>query len=237
MNSRASTQVDWMLARLSQCTLMALSLDILSLGLVDYRSTLDLQRTFHQQLVAGERCDTLILCSHNPVITCGSSTADEHLLASEDVLRAQGVELHRVERGGSATYHGPEQLLVYPIINLRNHRTDVDWYMRTLEEVIIKTLQDFGITGIRIPGKTGVWVDTQSKIAFSGVRISRWCTRHGFSLTINRCQERFAMINPCGLGDIRVISLNEVCPRPIMIEDINQRVIKHFCEIFGYEGY
>ncbi len=209
-------------------------LDVRLLGLVDYQTTLDLQRSLHQQLIDGRISDTLIVCSHNPVITCGTSTTDEHLLTSEDLLRARGIELHRVERGGSATYHGPEQVVCYPIIDLKRHRTDVDWYMRSLEEVIVQTLQDFGVLGRRIPGKTGVWLDDRSKIAFSGVRISRWCTRHGFSLNVLECSEPFKTINPCGLGDIRVISLSEVCSRPISLDDVSQRIVVHFSEIFGY---
>lgn len=210
-------------------------LDVRLLGLVDYQATLELQRSLHQQLIDGRICDTLIVCSHNPVITCGTSTSDDHLFSSEELLRAQGIELHKVERGGSATYHGPEQVVCYPIIDLKRHRTDVDWYMRSLEEVIVRTLRDFGVSGMRIPGKTGVWLDDRSKIAFSGVRISRWCTRHGFSLNVFECSERFKAINPCGLGDIRVISLREVCSQSISVDTVSKRIVFHFSEIFGYE--
>jgi lipoyl(octanoyl) transferase len=210
-------------------------LDVRLLGLVDYQTTLDLQRSLHQQLVEGRIGDTLIVCSHNPVISCGTSTSDDHLFASEELLRGQGIELHKVERGGSATYHGPEQVVCYPIIDLKRHRTDVDWYMRSLEEVILRTLRDFGVSGIRVAGKTGVWLDDHTKIAFSGVRISRWCTRHGFSLNVFTCGDRFKMINPCGLGDIRVISLSEVCSQSISLDSVSQRIVAHFSEIFGYE--
>ncbi len=213
----------------------ASKLDVRILGLVDYQLTLELQRTLHQQLVDNQICDTLILCSHNPVITCGTSTAEEHLLASEELLRAQGIQLHKVERGGSATYHGPEQVVCYPIVNLKHHKTDVDWYMRSLEEVVIRTLRDFGVTGVRIPGKTGVWIDEHCKIAFSGVRISRWCTRHGFSLNVDSCQEQFNAINPCGLGNIRVVSLNELRSVSIALDDVTEGVVSHFIETFGYE--
>ncbi len=209
-------------------------LDVRLLGIVDYQTTLELQRSLHQQLVASLIPDTLIVCSHNPVITCGTSTTDEHILVSEELLHARGMQLHKVERGGSATYHGPEQVVCYPIIDLKRHRTDVDWYMRSLEEVIVRTLGDWGVTGTRIPGKTGVWVDERSKIAFSGVRISRWCTRHGFSLNVYECSEQFKTINPCGLGDIRVISLSEVCSESISLDDVGQSIVAHFSEIFGY---
>jgi lipoyl(octanoyl) transferase len=210
-------------------------LDVRVLGRVDYRATLELQRSLHQQLVEGLIGDTLIVCSHNPVITCGSSTAKEHILVPEqELLNDRGLEIHTIERGGSVTYHGPEQCICYPIINLRNHKTDVAWYMRSLEEVILRTLRDFGVQATTFPGKTGVWIDESSKIAFIGVRISRWCTRHGLSLNVLPCADRFECINPCGLGNIRVVSLSDVCSRPLSLDDVNQCLVAHFCEIFRY---
>ena len=107
--------------------------------------------------------------------------------------------------------------------------------MRSLEEVIIRTLADYGVEGRRIPGKTGVWTDENSKIAFSGVRISRWCTLHGFSLNVLPCAERFRAINPCGLGEIQVVSVAELSSRPATVADANQMLLRHFCQVFGYE--
>jgi lipoyl(octanoyl) transferase len=106
--------------------------------------------------------------------------------------------------------------------------------MRSLEEVIIRTLKDYGIEGVRVPGKTGVWINDSSKIAFSGVRISRWCTLHGFSLNVLPCAERFKAINPCGLGDIKVLSVVELTKTPVTVADVNQRLLAHFLDIFRY---
>ena len=192
-------------------------------------------------MVAGEAEDLLIICSHPPVITCGSSTKDEHLYTSSDLLAKEGIEVLKVERGGSITYHGPEQIVCYPILNLSRHRKDVDWYMRSLEEVVIKTLEEFEITGVRVQGKTGVWISDSEKIAFSGVRISRWCTFHGLSLNVEPCAHRFAAMNPCGLGAITVTSIAEVVAsahpsRSVPSRnDIAASMTRWFCHVFGYE--
>lgn len=213
----------------------ALLLEVYDLGVIDYQKALDLQRHYHRKLIEGSQDDLLLVCSHTPVLTCGTSTDDEHIYASPEELSAKGTPLVKVERGGSVTYHGPEQSVFYPIINLHHHKTDVGWYMRSLEEVIIRTIAEYGIEGKRIPGKTGVWVDERSKIAFSGVRISRWCTLHGFSLNVLPCAEPFRAINPCGLGDIRVVSVAELSGRLASVPEANQKLLRHFCEVFGYK--
>jgi lipoyl(octanoyl) transferase len=176
----------------------------------------------------------LLVCSHEPVITCGTSTLDEHIYSSADEITQSGASVVKVERGGSVTYHGPEQAIIYPIINLHHHRTDVGWYMRSLEEVAIRTLSSYGISGIRVPGKTGVWLDENSKIAFSGVRISRWCTLHGLSLTVLPCADKFRLINPCGLGDITITSIAERTSSPPSVQDVSARLMTDFVEVFGY---
>jgi len=209
-------------------------LDVQLLGLTDYEATLELQRHYHREVIAGERCDMLLICSHPPVITLGSSTKSEHLFQSEAEFHAQGLKVLKVERGGSVTYHGPEQVIAYPIINLTHHKRDVGWYMRSLEDVMINTLGDYGVSGQRIPGKTGVWVDAHSKIGFSGVRISRWCTFHGFSLNVLPSSSYFDLIDPCGLGAIRVISVAELTSDNVLIPEVSQRVVAHFTEVFGY---
>ncbi len=212
-----------------------LLLEVYDLGVIDYGKALELQRHYHKKLVEGSQEDLLLVCSHPAVLTCGTSTEDAHIFASAEDLAARGTPLVKVERGGSVTYHGPEQSIFYPIINLHHHKTDVGWYMRTLEEVVIQTLKDFGVAGTRIPGKTGVWTDERSKIAFSGVRISRWCTLHGFSLNVLPCAERFRSINPCGLGDIQVVSLAELSPRQVSVPAVTQRLLRRFLELFNYE--
>lgn len=210
-------------------------LEVYDLGLIDYHKALELQRHYHKKLIEGTQEDLLLVCSHAPVFTCGTSTAAEHIYRSAEELAEEGSPLVKVERGGSVTYHGPEQSIFYPIISLHNHKTDVGWYMRSLEEVIIRTLADYGITGIRVPGKTGVWLDERRKIAFSGVRISRWCTLHGFSVNVLPCAERFKAINPCGLGDIQVLSIAELTPALVSVPEANQRLLRHFLDVFQYE--
>jgi lipoate-protein ligase B len=212
-----------------------LPLEVYDLGVIDYDKALELQRHYHKKLIEGTQEDLLLVCSHSPVFTCGTSTADEHIYRPAEELAREGSPLVKVERGGSVTYHGPEQSIFYPIISLHNHKTDVGWYMRSLEEVVIRTLSDYGITGIRVPGKTGVWLDEGSKIAFSGVRISRWCTLHGFSVNVLPCSERFKAINPCGLGDIKVVSIAELASAPVSVPEANRRLLRHFLDLFGYE--
>lgn len=211
-----------------------LLLEVYDLGAIDYQKALELQRHYHRKLIDGAQDDLLLVCSHPPVFTCGTSTEESHLFTSPQELAAQGTPLVRVERGGSVTYHGPEQSIFYPIIDLKKHKTDVGWYMRSLEEVIIRTLAEYSIEGRRIAGKTGVWIDDNSKIAFSGVRISRWCTLHGFALNVLPCADRFRSINPCGLGDIKVVSIAELSSKPAHVPEANQMLLQHFCEIFGY---
>ena len=209
-------------------------LEVYDLGTIEYTKALDLQRFYHRKVIEGTQEDVVLACSHEPVYTRGTSTLDEHLFKSEAEFIASGTPVVSVERGGSVTYHGPEQAVLYPIINLHHHRADVGWYMRSLEEVALRTLSDYGVTGIRIPGKTGVWIDENTKIAFSGVRISRWCTLHGLSLNINRCSARFAAINPCGLGSIKVTSIDELTGATTDLQNVKERIIRHFIEIFEY---
>ena len=211
-------------------------LEVYDLGTIEYTKALELQRHYHKKVIEGSQGDLLLVCSHKPVYTCGTSTLAEHLYKSPEELEATGASLAHIERGGSVTYHGPEQAIIYPIIDLHHHRTDVGWYMRSLEEVAIRALNDYGITGIRIPGKTGVWIDENSKIAFSGVRISRWCTLHGLSLNVLRCAERFAAINPCGLGPITIPSIEDLGPSSPSVQEVLERMIGHFIEVFGYVG-
>lgn len=213
-----------------------IKLEVYDLGVIDYAKCLELQRSYHRKLIDGVQGDVLLTCSHRPVITCGTSTEDEHFYTPSSEIEAGGTPVVSIERGGSVTYHGPEQAVCYPLINLHNHKTDVGWYMRSLEEVVLTTLKDYGITGIRVPGKTGVWIDENAKIAFSGVRISRWCTLHGFSVNVLPCSHRFAPINPCGLGDIKIASIAElIAPQPVTVAEVTHKLISNFIQIFNYE--
>ena len=210
------------------------SIELQRLGLVEYSAAWELQKELQQKLIAGHDCESLILCSHPAVITVGRSTKPEHLILSREDLTARGIQVFDVERGGSVTYHGPEQLIAYPILNLTNRKKDVGWYMRQLEEVVIRTLKIFTVEGLRLEGKTGVWVERSgvpAKIAFIGVRISRWCTLHGLSINVEPCQKQFGLINPCGLGDIQIVSLRELI-EDFTPEKVEATFIKAFCDVF-----
>ena len=204
------------------------------IGLVGYEECLERQRALNELRKTNSIPDTLLVCSHDPVITLGRSTRSEHITTPRPDLEARGLKVLEVERGGSITYHGPEQIVCYPILDLKQHKQDVGWYIRNLEEVIIRTLADFGLNGFRIAGKTGVWTEPEAKIAFIGVKISRWCTFHGFSLNVKRCLTNFAYMNPCGLGEIVVTSIEELTNKSQPYEPIEERLVKHFRAIFDY---
>ena len=221
-------------------------LKILKLGLRPYAEVLEFQRSLQQALINGSGEDTLILCEHTPVITLGRSTKEESLLVTRETFATHGIEVFEIERGGDATFHGPGQLVAYPILDLTKKRRDVGWYMRGLEEVTIRTLSDYGVSAIRIPGKTGVWIDPKGpdaklrKIASQGVRISRWKTLHGASLNVFSSKEGFTLINPCGFSDIDITSLYEELPegelrKKLSLEEVTERFLAHFCEVFSYE--
>ncbi len=189
-----------------------------NLGRRPYAEVWELQRETQQALIARRGPETLLVCEHPPTITLGKSSKAEHVLASPETLSKNRIEVFNVERGGDVTYHGPGQVVVYPIVDLRLRKRDVDWYMRLLEQAAIETLATFGVVGTRIKGKTGVWVldpdgFSPRKIASLGVRISRWCTMHGLALNLGSVpgeislEEGFSYINPCGLGDVQITSL------------------------------
>jgi lipoate-protein ligase B len=211
-------------------------LEVYDLGIIEYSKALELQRHYHKSVIDGIQDDVILGCSHVPVYTCGTSTEDAHIFASSEELAKIGIPLARIERGGSVTYHGPEQAIIYPIINLRHHKTDVGWYMRSLEEVALRTLSNWDIKGIRIQGKTGVWLDEQTKIAFSGVRISRWCTLHGLSLNVLECSNQFTRINPCGLGDIQIASIAQLATKPPSVQEVLTCLIENFQLVFQYSS-
>jgi lipoate-protein ligase B len=218
-------------------------LNVLDLGLHPYESALELQH----QLVAARRDgrvgDTLILLQHPPVITLGRHGDESNILVSREWLAEHDIQVHRVERGGDVTYHGPGQLVGYPIMDLRQHRQDVGWYMHSLEEMIIRTLDDFGIRAIRSPGDIGVWLDDRRKIAALGARIENWITYHGFALNVSTDMSHFQLIVPCGLADREVTSMEETLGHPVPMEKVRESLIRSFTAVFAmraaeiaYEG-
>jgi len=200
---------------------------IQDLGFKKYKSVLSLQKKLQKQRIAGNINDTLILVEHEPVYTLGKNSNRDHLLQGRD----KSVEVYNTERGGEVTFHGPGQLVGYPILDLRNYKKSVSWYMRTLEELTIRVLKEFDIKGSRIKGLTGVWVENK-KIAAQGVRISRWVTMHGFSINVCPRLSYYDGIIPCGIFDYDVTSMEECINKKISIKKIKNSVSEIFLELF-----
>tara|TARA_X000000950_G_scaffold85240_1_gene107268 strand:- start:4803 stop:5456 length:654 start_codon:yes stop_codon:yes gene_type:complete len=200
---------------------------IQDLGFKKYKSVLSLQKKLQKQRIAGNTQDTLILVEHEPVYTLGKNANRHHLLQSRD----KSVEVYNIKRGGDVTFHGPGQLVGYPILDLRNYKKSVSWYMRTLEELTIRVLKEFDIKGSRIKGLTGVWVENK-KIAAQGVRISRWVTMHGFSINVCPQLSYYDGIIPCGIFDYDVTSMEECLNKKLSIKKIKNSVSKIFLELF-----
>ena len=223
-------------------------LEIRRLGLVPYDEALTLQRELVDARKADRIPDTLLLLEHPHVLTLGVraskalSPANEagtwpNVIATADRLAALGVTVYETGRGGDVTYHGPGQVVGYPIVDLRPDRQDVHRYVRDLEEVLIRTCGDYGIAAKRIAGLTGAWVEGlprgPEKVAAIGVRISRWITSHGFALNVNTALDYFGLIVPCGIRDRGVTSLEVLIGRPVAIADVEERLIAHFAEVFA----
>ena len=213
-------------------------LHLYSIGRRAYDEVRELQRKLHTAVMHDQHSDVLILCEHNPVVTLGRSGKREHILLSRAELAARGVEFFEVERGGDATFHGPGQLVAYPIINLSHHRRDVAWYMRKLEQVVVTALRGYEIEAQTLRGRTGVWIcreSTSAKIASIGVRISRWCAWHGFAVNVMTCMDDFALIHPCGFKDIEVTSMTAEGADCGVVE-FGESVLQSFCEAFQYHS-
>jgi len=203
-------------------------------GLVDYAAALELQRTRVAQRKAGEIPDTLLLLEHPHVYTLGRNAREENVLVSPEFLAARGAQVFRTDRGGDITYHGPGQLVGYPILDLTKHRRDISWYMRSLEEVFIRTARDYGIEAGRSEGAAGVWVGND-KLTAMGVHLSRWVTSHGFALNVNTDLRYFEWIVPCGLQGKGVTSLAKLLGHSVPMEEVIVRVVEHFGMVFGVE--
>jgi lipoyl(octanoyl) transferase len=208
------------------------AIEIRRLGWTPYADSLALQRALVEDRSAERIGDVLLLVEHPPVLTVGvrGDGGRSHILASPDALAARGIEIHETGRGGDVTYHGPGQIVGYPIINLKPDRCDVHGYLRDLEEVLIQVAADFGIDAARVPGLTGVWVG-EHKLAAIGVRISRWITSHGFALNLAPNLEDFDLIVPCGILDRGVTSLARLGCTATRC-DVEDHIVRHFCGVF-----
>ena len=203
------------------------------LGRVEYGEALELQRNLARDRIAGTLPqDVLLLLEHPPVVTLGRASKERHVVASAEFLQSKGVELFEVERGGDVTFHGPGQLVGYPIIDLKRHREDLHWYLRKIEEALINTLADFGIPGERNTAFTGVWTRGK-KIASIGVHARDWVTWHGFALNVTTDLSFFDLIIPCGIDGVVMTSIaREAGLDDISMQDVRDRISAKFAEAF-----
>jgi lipoyl(octanoyl) transferase len=202
------------------------------IGLTDYKETWDLQKELFNLKCENKIPDILLLNEHENVYTIGKSGNGNHLLAEENELRKAGAKVYYNDRGGDITYHGPGQIVGYPIMDLNHYYLDIHRYLRDIEEVLIQTLKDFCIEGTRSDGYTGVWVGSD-KIAAIGVKVSRWITMHGFAFNVNTDLSYFDRIIPCGIFHKGVTSLREILGHEIEIEKVNEIIVKKFENVFG----
>ena len=209
------------------------SLVVRRLGLVPYADGLELQRQLVEDRKADRIPDTLLLLQHPHVLTIGvKKDGRSHILASPDRLTSLGVDVFETGRGGDVTYHGPGQLVGYPIVDLNPDRRDVHRYVRDLEEVMIRVCADYGLEAGRVKGFSGAWIGDE-KIGAIGVRISRWITSHGFAFNVSTILADFQLIVPCGIADHGVTSLEQATGRRLPMSEVEERVIDQFAAVFG----
>lgn len=208
---------------------------LVDLGLIPYRPACALQQQLVEARKTGSVPDVLLLCEHPHVITLGRNGKREHLRAGDRLLAQMSVEFHTTNRGGDITYHGPGQIVGYPILDLAGHRRDVRWYVAQLEEIMIRTSVDFGVTARRVEGRRGVWVDApagQEKLGALGVHLSRWVTSHGFAYNVATDLRYFDLIVPCGIGGAHAASLERALGRSVDPGTVRARMASHFAEVF-----
>ena len=212
---------------------------VVDLGLISYAAAYALQ----QQVVAarkrGDLPDVLLLCEHPHVITLGRNGKTANLRASDRLLAQMNVDFCETDRGGDITYHGPGQIVGYPILDLTEHRRDVRWYVQLLEEMMIRSSAEFGIVARRVEGRHGLWVDTaadqEEKLAAIGVHLSRWVTSHGFAYNVSTDLRYFDLIVPCGIPGKRATSLERLLNHAVSLDEVKPKLTTHFGDIFNRE--
>jgi lipoate-protein ligase B len=207
-------------------------LQVSNIGRTRYAAAWSLQQRLWELRHSGATEDLLLFTEHEHVYTFGKSGDNNHLLASEEELKSEGIEVFYIDRGGDVTYHGPGQIVGYPIIDLKNYFQDIHRYLRNIEEVIIKTLEKFEIVAEREKDMTGVWVNGE-KIAAIGVKVSRWVTMHGFALNVNTELKKFDRIIPCGIFHKGVTSMKKVLGREISLDSVRMGIVDSFSTVFG----
>jgi lipoyl(octanoyl) transferase len=210
------------------------ALEVRRLGIVPYAEALAMQRALVEERRAGHVPDLLLLLQHPPVITVGvrGDGGRSNVVATSERLAQLGIEIHETGRGGDVTYHGPGQIVGYPILDLRPDRCDVHRYVRDIEEVMIRACADYGVEADRIAGLTGAWVRGE-KVGAIGIRISRWITSHGFAFNVSTNHDHFRLIVPCGISDRGVTSLERLTGQRLDLEDVEDALVRQFCAVFG----
>ena len=209
------------------------SLYKVKLGRTNYKDTWDLQKKLVELRFQGKIPDILLVTEHDPVLTMGRGTAKSNLLVSRAELESRGIELYQIERGGDITFHGPGQLVLYPIIDLAKRGRDLHKYLRDLEEVVILTLKEYDLTATLKKGLTGVWVNNH-KLAAIGVAVSHWISYHGLALNVNTDLDYFKLINPCGITQFPVGSIASMVGKEIDFAETESLLTENFAEYFGY---
>ena len=207
--------------------------NVLNLGIINYKQGLELQRKMVNAVSSREIENVLILLEHPPVITLGRRSRKENIIAESSVIEKLNIEIYSIERGGDVTYHCPGQVVGYPIIDLNRAGRDLHSYLRNLEEVLIRLLNEYKIQGRRIEGYTGVWVGDE-KIGAIGVASRNWITFHGFSLNVNPNLENFSLIHPCGIREKGITSIKKLLKKNVNIKKVKQGLIKYFGDVFGF---
>lgn len=213
-----------------------MELKLYQLGVVRYERALNLQRQLSVLRKENKICDTLLLLEHEPVFTIGRMGKKNEILVEKEELIKNGIEVFEIERGGSTTYHGPGQLVGYPIIDLRGVQCSLVSFLRKLEEVLVGSLNDFGIDAHSEKGKTGVWVK-DAKIASIGIHVSHWISRHGFALNVCNSLHYFRMIVPCGMPDCAFTNMSILLGKPFSPDNIIPSLLSHFVRIFKFDYY
>jgi lipoyl(octanoyl) transferase len=208
-------------------------LEVRRLGVVPYGEALAMQRTLVEERKAGRVPDLLFLLQHPAVITLGvrGDGGRSNIVTPSERLTELGIDVFEAGRGGDVTYHGPGQIVGYPIIDLKPDRCDVHVYVRDIEEVMIRVCADYGVSAGRVPGLTGAWIGPE-KIGAIGVRISRWVTSHGFAFNVSTNLDHFRLIVPCGIADRGVTSLEQAAGRTIPLVEVEDAFVRHFCDVF-----
>lgn len=205
---------------------------IIDLGFLDYKNSWNYQKELQKKVLIGDCSDSIIFVEHDSVYTFGKNSDKSNLLVSKD----SKIKIYETERGGEITYHGPGQIVCYPILNLKNFKKSVTWYMRALEEVIIETLKLFNIKATRKDGLTGVWVKDE-KIGAQGVRMTKWVTMHGFALNVNTDLRFFNDIIPCGIKDFGVTSIEKIIGKEQDLSLVKEHILMSFAKVFNIKGY